>query len=140
MDNAPRIYEIISAVVAFSAVVQGATVPWLAGRLEIPLRAAPPQPWSLGIRLRHEPEGIHRFAVAPGAAADGAPIGELELAHGARVSLNIRSGRLIPVEADATLRPGDEVVVLAGDAQTARPGAFFAGPRPVLADAGRHRP
>lgn len=42
------------------------------------------------------------------------------------------------VSADATLRPGDGLVVLADGAAAARLGAFFAGPRPGLAGAGRH--
>lgn len=31
----------------------------------------PPEPWSIGVRLRNEPEGVHRLWVQPGSAADG---------------------------------------------------------------------
>ena len=75
--GAQRLYEIIFVVVAFSVIVQGGTVPWLLRRLRVPLRTIEPEPWSLGIRFQHEPEGLHRFVVAPGAAADTAQVSEL---------------------------------------------------------------
>jgi hypothetical protein len=40
-------------------------VPWPAERLGIPLRIVGPEPWSLGIRLRHEAKGAHRLDVDP---------------------------------------------------------------------------
>ena len=57
IKGAPVIYEIIFAVVAFSVIVQGGTVPGLARRLKIPVRTIEPEPWSLGIRFQEEPEG-----------------------------------------------------------------------------------
>ncbi|HMD25319.1 MAG TPA: hypothetical protein VKH61_14560, partial [Streptosporangiaceae bacterium] len=121
-------YEIIFVVVAFSVIVQGGTVPWLLQRLKIPLRTIEPEPWSLGIRFQHEPEGLHRFIVAPGAAADATPVGDLLLTEDAWISLLIRDGRLVPVRSDTILRAGDEAVVLSTDPDAAGLTALFAAP------------
>ena len=119
VKDAPRIYEIIFVVVAFSVIVQGGAVPGLARRLKIPLRTIEPEPWSLGIRFQEEPEGLHRFLVAPGAAADNTPISDLPLPEDAWISFIIREGRLEPALGDTVLHAGDEVVVLATEADEA---------------------
>jgi potassium/hydrogen antiporter len=54
-----KLYEIIFVVVAFSVVVQGGTLPAVLRRFRVPMRTVEPEPWSLGVRLRHEPEGPH---------------------------------------------------------------------------------
>jgi potassium/hydrogen antiporter len=128
VPGADRLYEIIFVVVAFSVIVQGGTVPWLLRRLKIPLRTIEPEPWSLGIRFQHEPEGLHRFIVAPGAAADATPVGDLLITDDAWISLLIRDGRLVPVRSDTILRAGDEAVVLSTDPDAAGLTALFAAP------------
>lgn len=115
VPGAPRVYEIIFVVVAFSVIVQGGGLPAIARRLKIPLRPVEPEPWSLGIRFQEEPEGLHRFVVAPGSTADGTPISDLPLHEDAWISFVVRSGRLISVSSDTLLRAGDEVVVLAAE-------------------------
>jgi hypothetical protein len=119
VPGAHRLYEIIFVVVAFSVIVQGGTVPWLLRRLKIPLRTIEPEPWSLGVRFQHEPEGLHRFVVAPGAAAAATPVGDLPVTEDAWISLLIRDGRLVPVRSDTILRAGDEAVVLSADPDAA---------------------
>jgi cell volume regulation protein A len=111
--DADRIYGIVFVVAAFSVIVQGATVPTLAGRLGVPLRTVEPEPWSLGIRLRHEPETLHRHQVASGSPADGIAIADLPLDGDAWVSVVIRRGHLVPVRRDTRLRAGDEVLMVA---------------------------
>jgi cell volume regulation protein A len=113
--DAPRIYEIIFVVVAFSVIVQGGAVPVLARRLKIPLRIIEPEPWSLGIRFQEEPEDLHRFVVTAGAAATGSPISDLPLPEDAWISFIIRSGHLVPAHADTMLQADDEIVVLASN-------------------------
>ena len=115
IGGAQRLYEIIFVVVAFSVIVQGSTVPWLTRRVRITQRPTGTEPWSLGIRFRHEPEGLHRFVVGPGAPADRTPVGDLHLAGNAWVSMIIRDGRLVPVQADTVFRAGDEAVLLTSD-------------------------
>jgi len=123
-----RLYEIIFVVVAFSVVVQGGTLPAVLRRLRIPLRTVEPEPWSLGVRLRHEPEGLHRFEVSPGSAADRLPVSDLQAAADAWVSLIIRDGRLVPVRADTVLQGGDEAVMISGGRDAARLASLFTEP------------
>jgi cell volume regulation protein A len=127
VTGAHRLYEIIFVVVAFSVIVQGSTVPWLLRRLRIPLRTVEPEPWSLGVRFRHEPEGLHRYTVASGAPADTAQVSDLPIAEDIWVSLIIRNGRLVPIRSDTILRAGDEAVLLAADPDTAGLDAVFSG-------------
>jgi cell volume regulation protein A len=71
LDSAPeadRIYGIVFVVVAFSVVVQGATIPLAGRRLGVPMRIVEPEPWDISIRLREEPEGVQRFVVRRGSA------------------------------------------------------------------------
>jgi cell volume regulation protein A len=126
--GAHRLYEIIFVVVTFSVIVQGGTVPWLLRRLRIPLRTIEPEPWSLGVRFTREPEGLHRFTVSPGAAADATQVGDVHLAQDAWISLIIRDGRLVPVRPDTVLRAGDEVVVLSADPAAAGLSTLFTEP------------
>jgi potassium/hydrogen antiporter len=111
--GASRAYEIIFVVVAFSVVVQGGFVPALAHRLNVPLRTIDPEPWSLGVRFREEPEGLHRFRVSRGAPAVGGAIEDLPCGEDAWVIFIIRHGRLVPARSDTRMEPGDEVLVLA---------------------------
>jgi potassium/hydrogen antiporter len=111
--GAVRAYDIIFIVVAFSVIVQGGLVPTLARRLGVPLRTVEPEPWSLGVRFRHEPDALHRQRVARGSPADGATISDLPFGEDAWVSLVIRNGHLVPVRADTRLQAGDEVLMLA---------------------------
>ena len=126
--GAQRLYEIIFVVVAFSVIVQGGTVPWLLQRLRVPLRTIEPEPWSLGIRFQHEPEGLHRFIVAPGAAADTTQVGDLPVTEDTWISFIIRNGRLVPIRSDTTLQAGAEAVVLSTDPASAGLSALFTEP------------
>jgi cell volume regulation protein A len=127
--GAHRLYEIIFVVVTFSVIAQGGTVPWLLRRLRIPLRTIDPEPWSLGVRFTREPEGLRRFTVLPGAAADATQVGDVHLAHDAWISLIIRNGRLVPVRPDTVLRAGDEAVVLSADPDAPGLSTLFTEPR-----------
>ena len=130
VTGAPRIYEIIFVVVAFSVIVQGGAVPGLARRLKVPLRTIEPEPWSLGIRFQEEPEGLHRLTVAGGAAAEGVPLSDLTLPGDAWISFIIRDGNLVPAQGSTVLQAGDEVLVLASDADAAVLDGTFTKPKP----------
>jgi cell volume regulation protein A len=110
--DAGLLYQLIFVVVAFSVIVQGGLLPVIARRLGVPLKRVEPEPWSLGVRLRHEPRGVCRFRVAAGSPADGARVGDLSLGDDAWVSMVVREGRLLPPNAGTVLRAGDEVLVL----------------------------
>src|SRR6201986_1231558 len=106
-------YQVIFVIVGFSVTVQGGLVPTLAHRLRIPLRTVEPEPWSLGVRFSEEPEGLHRYHVVAGSAADGSPVSDLPCSEDVWVSLIVREGNLVTAAADMTLRAGDDVLVLA---------------------------
>jgi potassium/hydrogen antiporter len=40
VDEAEHVYDIVFVVVAFSVIVQGTSIPWVARRLDIPLRVS----------------------------------------------------------------------------------------------------
>jgi cell volume regulation protein A len=112
--HADRLYAIVVVVVVLSVVVQGSLVPTVGRVMHVPMRTVEPEPWSLGVRLRDEPNGVHRLTVSKRSAADRQTIGEFSaLPEGAWVSFVVRAGQLVPVSADTTLLDGDEVLVLA---------------------------
>jgi cell volume regulation protein A len=129
--GAARAYQIIFVIVGFSVTVQGGLVPTLAHRLGIPLRTVEPEPWSLGVRFSEEPEGLHRYHVAAGSAADGSPVSELPFGEDVWVSLIVRDGNLVTAATGMTLRAGDEVLVLAEPDETPALDRLFTAPRPT---------
>ena len=121
-------YDIVFVVVLFSVLVQGGLVPLVAKRLKLPMRMRRPEPWSLGLRFRDEPHGVHRFTVTPGAAADGASIEALSLGENVWVSLVERDGGLVQVRGGTQLKAGDGVVVLAEGQDVALVRRMFTSP------------
>jgi cell volume regulation protein A len=110
--DATRLYAVIFVVVAFSVVVQGSLEPAVAARLGVPMRPVEPEPWTLGVRFRHEPRGLRRHLVAPGSPADGCTIGDLAVEEDVWIGFVIRNGELVPVRGNTVLRAGDEVLAL----------------------------
>ncbi len=111
--HAQELYEIIFVVVLVSVVLQGSLVPVVARMLGVPMRVVEPAPWALGMRFRDEPEGLHRYVVAPGSPADGCSLADLAVGESFWVSLVSRGGRLVQVRGDTVLESGDEVLALA---------------------------
>jgi cell volume regulation protein A len=97
--------------VAFSVLVQGSLVPWVAARADVPMRYLPLRPWDLDIRLSSEPHGLTSHTVDPGSPADGATVRAIHHEHRLWVSLLTRDGRLVPLTGDTILQAGDEVFV-----------------------------
>jgi potassium/hydrogen antiporter len=118
VPDATRLYAVIFVVVAFSVIVQGSLVPAVAARLGVPMRTVDPEPWSLGVRFRHEPRGLRRYLVVAGSPADGRTIGELDLGEDVWISLVIRDGQLVPVHGSTMLRAGDEILALTDPERT----------------------
>jgi cell volume regulation protein A len=112
VDEAGRIYDIVFVVVAFSVIVQGTSIPWVAGRLGIPMRVVEPEPWDVSVRLRAEPRGVRRYVVARGSRADGATIRDLPLGEHTWVSLIVREGEARQARGAHIFEPGDEVLLL----------------------------
>jgi cell volume regulation protein A len=131
---AEQIYQVVVVVVAFSVIVQGGLVPFVARRCGVPMRTVEPEPWSLGVRFRHEPHGLHTHIVASDSPSDGSTIAELPLGEDAWISFVRRDGRLVQVRGDTALRAGDEVLLLADPADDDRIERLFTGLTEAQAD------
>lgn len=128
--DAERVYGVIFVVVAFSVIVQGGTLPAVARWCRIPMHQVEPEPWAVGVRLRHEPEGLRRYVLAPRAPADGRTIGDLDLSESSWVLLVIRSGQLLPTAGSTRLRAGDEVLLLTDPQRPGEAARLFRAPLP----------
>jgi cell volume regulation protein A len=129
VPDAPRLYGIVVVAVMFSVLVQGTSIPGVARLLRVPMRTVRPEPWAWGVRLRDEPEHVHRFRTVAGSRADGCAVRDL-VSRGDDfwVSLVIRDAELVPVHGNTRLRAGDEVLVLASHEVRAELNALFSQP------------
>jgi cell volume regulation protein A len=99
VDDAGRIDNIIVVVVFLSVLVQGTSMPFLASRLRVPMRVAPPH-------------GVQRFVVSPGSRAAGETIRTLPMSERAWVQGVVRDGAALPPSGPLVLEPGDEVALV----------------------------
>ncbi len=114
VHEAARLYGIVVIVVAFSVLVQGSLVPTVAHHLRLPMRTVAPEPWSFGVRLADEPEGVHRLTITSGAPADGQRVDELDsIPQDAWISAVVRDSQLLHVRGDTELRAGDQLLIIA---------------------------
>jgi cell volume regulation protein A len=77
--------------------------------------AEPLEPYATGLRFRTAPEGLFRYTVGPGSAADGAVVADLGLGDQTWLSLLRREGRLVPLRRDTRLHAGDQVLAQSDD-------------------------
>lgn len=114
VPQAERLYGVVVVVVTFSVLVQGGAVPSVARILRLPMRATEPEPWALGVRLRDEPQGVHRLTVAAGSTVEGTTIADLGDGVGdVWVSMVVRASGLVAVRPEIQLQADDLVVILA---------------------------
>jgi cell volume regulation protein A len=125
VEEGQRIYDIVFVVVAFSVIVQGSSLPWVAARLRIPMRVVEPEPWDVSIRLRHEPRDLRRFVVAPDARAIGRTIRELPLGENTWISLVVRDGEARQPRGSYVVQAGDEILALADQRDVPALGRLF---------------
>ena len=109
-----RLYGIVIVVVITSVLVQGSTVPFVAARLNVPMKKVEPAPWAVGLRLLDEPRGVHYLTVNPGSRAEARTVSELD--GDLWVSVIIRAETLIRVHGATRLQAGDRLMVLADPA------------------------
>jgi cell volume regulation protein A len=120
LPGGERLYGVVVVVVLLSVVVQGGSVPLLARLLHVRMRVVEQEPFSLGVRLRDEPQGAHRLGVAAGSLADGRRVEQVPgIGEGTWISLLIRDHALLPVRGDTVLRAGDELLLLVDEEQDA---------------------
>ncbi len=101
-----RVYDLIFVVVAFSVLVQGTSIPYVASRLGIPMRDT-------------DPGGIVLRVVDVGSSAAGRTLRELPLGERTWVRAVIRDGNLLPARGETVVEAGDELelVVDVGDVE-----------------------
>jgi cell volume regulation protein A len=106
ISQGARVDNIVVVVVFLSVLVQGTSMPFLAPRLGVPMRAAPPH-------------GIQRFRVAEGSRAAGESVRTLPVSDRTWVQEVLRAGAAVPPRGGLVLEPGDEVALVldAEDAQ-----------------------
>jgi len=130
VPDASRVYGIVVVVVMVSVLLQGTLVPTVASRLQLPMRLREPEPWALGVRLRDEPDGVHRLRVRAGSRADGVTIEDLPVSSDdVWVSFVVREQQLVGVGGGTVLRSGDEVMVLADPGLHDELAAIFGSPQ-----------
>jgi potassium/hydrogen antiporter len=114
VPEAERLYGIVVVVVVFSVLAQGSLVPAVVRLLRLPSQRVDIEPWTLGVRLREEPNGVHRLRVATGSPADGRTIADVADRVGDMwVSIVVRDAQVVTVRDTTPFRAGDDVVVLA---------------------------
>lgn len=109
------VFAVIFVVVLISVVLQGSLVPVLARRFGVPMRQAPPRPWSLDVRFAEEPTGLQRHVIAAGSNADGRTIADLNLGEHGWISMISRSGRHLPIRNSTRLQAGDVILTQTDD-------------------------
>jgi cell volume regulation protein A len=100
VDGASRIYGIVFVVVLFSVIVQGTSLPFLAGPLGVPMRLA-------------VPGGQATIRVEPDSHAAGRRIAELPLAARTWVASVSRDGDVFQARGSTVVEAGDELTVVA---------------------------
>ena len=98
VDEAHRIYGIVFVVVLFSVVVQGTSIPFLAGHLGVPMRIA-------------EPRGRARLDVLAGSHGEGRAVRDLPVAERTWIDAIRRDGVEVPVRGSTVLHAGDELTM-----------------------------
>ena len=96
VEDGERIYDIIFVVVAFSVLVQGTSIPYVAPRLGVPMRDS-------------DPGGVVRRVVSAGSSAAGRTLRDLPLGERTWVHAISRNGKLMPLGGDTVLEEGDDV-------------------------------
>jgi potassium/hydrogen antiporter len=128
IDDGQRIYQIVFVVVAFSVIVQGSSIPFVAAKLRIRMRRVELEPWNISIGLRKEPGGVWRFVVAKGARAEGRLIRDLPIGERAWIILVVRRGEAVRAGGSTRLEAGDEILVLAEERDAAQLRRLFERP------------
>jgi cell volume regulation protein A len=116
VDDASLLYGVVFIVVLFSVIVQGASVPYVAELLRVPMR-----------RVDHDVAEIIELVVGEGAFAAGRRIRELPLGERAWIGVLIRDGRPQAIAGDVALQPGDHVHVYSQPEDTAALERIFSG-------------
>jgi cell volume regulation protein A len=109
---AATIFNSVFFVVIVSTALQGTTLEWLAGRLDLKAPAPPVPEAPLEVGTEWEKLELVDFAVAGDHAIAGAAVRELGLPRDALVAVVARGDDAIPPRGSTTIEPGDRLFVL----------------------------
>jgi potassium/hydrogen antiporter len=112
IDDGERVYDLIFVVVAFSVLVQGTTIPYVAPRLGVPMRDT-------------DPGGMVSRVVAVGSSAAGRTLRDLPLGEQTWVRAVSRDGKPVPARGTTVLEEGDEVELVLDVSDVDRLGELF---------------
>jgi cell volume regulation protein A len=112
--GAERIFDVVFFIVVMSAIVPGATVPWVTRRLGLE-SSDPPAPQAvLEIESRQPLSGrLMSFYIDDALAVTNAPISDLPFPEGSAATLIVRGDELIAPKGATHLLAGDHVYVFA---------------------------
>lgn len=110
--DASTVYAVVFVVVAFSVLIQGASMFTLARRLGVPMREVAPEPWNISVRLTNEPRGVRRYFVGSGSLAAGIKLEDLPIGEDTWISMIIHQGQVVQPNGEYVIQPGDELLVL----------------------------
>ncbi len=113
VPDASLVFDVVFFVVVVSALVQGATVPWLTRRLDLETADPPPPPAVLNIEAR-EPftSDLQSFYVDEALPVAYSRLADIPLPVTASVMLIVRDRDLIAPRGESVLAPGDHVYLL----------------------------
>ncbi|BDG04557.1 potassium/proton antiporter [Anaeromyxobacter oryzae] len=110
--GARRIFDLVFFAVVVSTLLQGATIRWLARRLDLEVAGTPAPRAVLEIVSREPLAGeVLSFYVEAASAAAGSVIADLPFPEGATIMLVVRGHELVPPRGQTVLQPGDHVYV-----------------------------
>jgi cell volume regulation protein A len=115
IGDAERVYHIIFVVVLLSVLVQGTSIPYVAGRLDIRMREA-------------DPAGLVRRSVAEGSPAIGQTLRSLPLGERTWVRSVTRDGRAVRPRGVTVLEAGDELELILDVSDVNRIAKLFGSP------------
>ena len=113
IEQDQRIYGIVFVVVAFSVLVQGTLLPYVARLCRVPMHRRRITPWDVSVRVEREPEGLQHFVVRKGSHADGRAVRDLPLGESTWLTLVVHDGAAVQPRGSYVLQAEDEVLVLA---------------------------
>jgi potassium/hydrogen antiporter len=112
LDTADTIFNAVFFVVLISAVLQGTTLEWVAGKLGVRSPAPPSREAPIEVGPRSALDLVD-FVVAREHAIAGASVRELGLPRDAIVAVVVRGEESIPPRGSTVIEPGDRLYVLA---------------------------
>lgn len=113
IPQAPLLFNVVFFVVAFSAIVQGSSLPLVARWMKVDIPGVPKPPVTLELSsLRHVDGDIVDYTAAQDSRAAGRLVRELALPEGVVIAIIARGRQIIPPHGNTRIEAGDHVIVV----------------------------